>query len=242
MGVNLSIPPSLTRLTVSFGSYLLTYDPFAFHAYLETIIASNSVSAAGNARQNQSPWLLTDAAHVIFSSAKRRCYTITELAPDQKRGTSTIPGNDFDDEEDWALLDELEGGASNNTNSSKSKRPEWLPKGMEPVYEEQPKWNLLADILREIEDEIMRQESISTCKPCFLRCMGTPYFADLQYSSEEAKHCARNDVIQSNCNSCLRLFVVTRPGSRTWLSRAEDVGTEIQVISVVEGEHGGWGK
>lgn len=147
--------------------YLLTYDPLAFHSYLETIIASNSISAAGNARHNQSPWLLTDAAHIIFSSAKRRCYTL-----DQTPSTASPQPrveDELDDEEGWNALNEMEFGRVNETDSirgakgkGKEKRPRWLPKGMEPVLEELPKWNLLADVLKEIEDEIMRQESLSS--------------------------------------------------------------------------------
>ena len=36
---------------------------------------------------------------------------------------------------------------------------------MDPVLEELPKWNLLADVLKEIEEEMMRQESLSGFRP-----------------------------------------------------------------------------
>ncbi|THH13224.1 hypothetical protein EW146_g6966 [Bondarzewia mesenterica] len=138
-------------------TYLLTYDALAFHAYLETIIASNSVSSSGAARQNHSPWLLTDAAHIIFQSAKRRCYNLSApVAP---------PVIDLaDDDEAWDALDEAEGRMISkenraDTDAEKRRCPKWLPDGMDPVLEELPKWSLLADVLKEIEEEIMRQES-----------------------------------------------------------------------------------
>jgi DNA excision repair protein ERCC-4 len=75
--------------------YLLTYDALAFHAYLETLIAANSVSVSGGPKVNHSPWMLTDAANIIFKEAKRRCYTLS--APISKGGSPSalwvIPSN-----------------------------------------------------------------------------------------------------------------------------------------------------
>ncbi|KAI0056711.1 hypothetical protein BV25DRAFT_1976751 [Artomyces pyxidatus] len=144
-------------------AYLLTYDALAFHAYLETIITSNSTSASGNARQNHSPWLLTDAAHIIFQVAKSRCYT---LDPSSSSRPAPAPQEvlDIDDEDAWEALAEAEGRHINKKGKEKEtakKRPAWLPHGMEPVLEELPKWGLLAEILKEIEEEMMRQESLA---------------------------------------------------------------------------------
>lgn len=137
-------------------SYLLSYDPLGFYSYLETLIASNTTTATGNARQNQSPWMLTDAANTVFQTAKRRCYTLSKTNAD--RPSAVI--DPTDDEDAWDVLDELEGsGKRQSTKSSKS----WIPEGMDPVLEELPKWDLLADVLHEIEEEIMRQESLSSC-------------------------------------------------------------------------------
>jgi DNA excision repair protein ERCC-4 len=44
----------------------------------------------------------------------------------------------------------------------KEEKKPWVPDNMSPVLEELPKWDLLADILQEIEEEIMRQEAVST--------------------------------------------------------------------------------
>ncbi|KXN82152.1 DNA repair protein rad16 [Leucoagaricus sp. SymC.cos] len=100
--------------------YLLSYDSLSFHAYLETILESNTLSASGTVRVHQSPWLLTDAANMIFEVAKRRCFTLTALSKEK------------------AII---------------------LPPNIQPMLEEQPKWDLLSDILLEIESETIRFQS-----------------------------------------------------------------------------------
>lgn len=102
--------------------------------------------------------MLTDAANIIFQTAKRRCYTLSRTNAD--RPSKAI--DPVDDEDAWDALDDMDG---------RGKRPlarppkKWVPDGMDPVLEELPKWDLLADILHEIEEEIMRQESVSSCEP-----------------------------------------------------------------------------
>lgn len=139
-------------------SYLLTYDALGFHAYLETLVASNTTTVAGTARQNQSPWMLTDAANTIFQTAKRRCYTLSRINADRQSGEIDL----MDDEDAWDALDEIEGRGIQPP--AKLQKP-WIPDGMDPVLEELPKWDLLADVLHEVEEEIMRQESLSSCEP-----------------------------------------------------------------------------
>jgi DNA excision repair protein ERCC-4 len=136
-------------------SYLLSYDALAFHAYLETVVQANTISATGASRVNQSPWLLTEAADTIFRVAKRRCFTITTLSTEK-----IIPVIDVDDEEEaWAALDELDTAHRTNKSKEKDIRPTWLPKSVQPTLEEQPKWDLLSDILLEIETETIRFQS-----------------------------------------------------------------------------------
>ncbi|KAG6830412.1 hypothetical protein H0H87_008195 [Tephrocybe sp. NHM501043] len=137
--------------------YLLTYDALHFHAYLETLIASNTTTHSGAAKQHQSPWLLTDAAHIIFQVAKRRCYMLSvESKAQLPRVVDAV-----DDDDAWAALDEVEFSAPIGADaSSREARPSWIPRGMEPVLEELPKWSLLADILQEAEEEVLRQESM----------------------------------------------------------------------------------
>jgi DNA excision repair protein ERCC-4 len=104
----------------------------------------------GRTRQHKSPWLFTDAANVIFTSAKKRCYIQTAPKP----GQSANKPIDIDagDEDEWDALDEVEGLSGRARRQKK-----WIPDNIEPVFEEQPKWGLLADILLEIEDEMIKR-------------------------------------------------------------------------------------
>ena len=82
----------------------------------------------------------------------------------QKSGAAIdLTTYDIDDEDAWNVLDELEGNVSVKKSPSPTKK-KWLPDGMEPVLEELPKWNLLADILQEIEEEMTRRAG--TLDPC----------------------------------------------------------------------------
>lgn len=123
--------------------YLLTYDPLQFHSFCETLIASNGISASGGAK---SQWMLTDAANIIFSVAKRRCFT-----------SSVAVAPQLDDDDDaWQVLDEIQGEKPATTANDYC--PKWIPRGMDPVLEELPKWSLLAEVLEEIEGEIVKIE------------------------------------------------------------------------------------
>lgn len=130
-------------------SLLLTEDAFAFQQYLEGLIDANTTNEAGNARHNQSPWMLTEAANVIFQYAKRRCYTIAQKT--KTPASASVEEN----EDEWDAIRELEGVASSR---SRAKRDEW-PEGMQPVLEELPKWSLVAAALQEIEEEMIRRET-----------------------------------------------------------------------------------
>ena len=124
-------------------SFLLSYDALALHTYLESIIHSNTVTEKGVRRLNQSPWLFLEAADVMIKAAKRRCYITTA---DFKVGPSAY---EFDpDEEDWNAYNDAHGIQPDK---------KWLPKGMEPVLEELPKWPLLVAVLQEIEETILAQ-------------------------------------------------------------------------------------
>ncbi|KAL4069136.1 hypothetical protein J3A83DRAFT_4096140 [Scleroderma citrinum] len=137
-------------------TYLLTYDALAFHAYLETLIASNTTTYSGSARQNQSPWMLTDAANIIFQTAKRRCYTLSKKLADQPSNLDNL-----DDQDAWDVLDEMEGRAK---QPAATLPKAWIPDEMDPVLEELPKWELLSDVLQEIEEETLRQESLTSTR------------------------------------------------------------------------------
>ncbi|KAJ7176197.1 hypothetical protein C8R43DRAFT_1057490 [Mycena crocata] len=155
------IGPKTKQLVTDLGilrrllSYLLTYDPLQFHAYLETLIATATVTIMG-VKQAKSPWMMSDAAHIIFEVAKRRCYTISSTA---KLSAGLPPQqNPDDDDEEWAAMDEVTGQVGDGTE--RERRPRWLPEGLDPVLEELPKWSLLAEILQEAEEEILKMESL----------------------------------------------------------------------------------
>lgn len=107
---------------------------------METIIASNSTTASGKPNPDRSPWLSSDAAHIIFQSARRRCFLSAKVAP---------PVDSARDDA-WEVLDEVNG------THGKATKPRWLPENITPVLEEPPKWEYLAETLLEIEDLIMR--------------------------------------------------------------------------------------
>lgn len=135
---------------MTYRRLLLTEDALAFQQYLEGLIDANTTNEAGNAKHNQSPWMLTEAANVIFQYAKRRCFTIAQKS-------KTAPVQQADEHEDeWEALRELEGGAATN-------KSEW-PEGMQPVLEELPKWSLVAAALLEIEEEMIRRETKLTAR------------------------------------------------------------------------------
>jgi DNA excision repair protein ERCC-4 len=113
--------------------------------------------------------MLTDVANIIFQSSQLRCFTISSAV-------KKAPVIDLTEDDDaWAALDEAEGitrvdkGKGKEINST----PSWLPDGLEPVLEELPKWQLLSDILREAEGEIINQENMkkpTTSCECSSHC------------------------------------------------------------------------
>ena len=121
-------------------SYLLSYDPIGFQAYVETIIASNSTTVSGKPNHDRSAWLSSDAAHIIFQSARRRCFLSSKTV------LSAVSAR----EDAWEVLDDING------TRGKEKKPDWLPENITPVLEELPKWEYLVETLLEIEDLVMR--------------------------------------------------------------------------------------
>jgi len=69
-----------------------------------------------------------------------------------------------DDEDAWDALDEAEGRVGGK-GKEKDQKPTWVPDGMDPVLEELPKWNLLSEIILEIEEEIIRQQMVMRKPP-----------------------------------------------------------------------------
>lgn len=133
--------------------------------------------------------MLTDAANVIFQTAKRRCYTLSKKLADQPSNVDNI----LDDQDAWDALDEVEG---------RVKRPKaWIPDGMDPVLEELPKWELLSDVLQEIEEETLRQESIASV--CFVIVFRPQSSSDVR--CQRFQHGVSNDFIFPIICSCQRV-------------------------------------
>ncbi|KAJ2933241.1 hypothetical protein H1R20_g3808, partial [Candolleomyces eurysporus] len=73
-----------------------------------------------------------------------------------------------DDEDAWDALNEAEGIQIDKKGKGKEKkdrRPEWLPTGLDPILEELPKWDLLTQVLDEIEEEIVKLEMMKKSGP-----------------------------------------------------------------------------
>lgn len=75
---------------------------------METILAANA-PPPGTTRQTQSPWLFLDAAHTIFSLAKRRVYT-GDVGRGKDRDGGEIPAGlipRLEEQPKWAVLAEV---------------------------------------------------------------------------------------------------------------------------------------
>ncbi|KAJ4473855.1 hypothetical protein J3R30DRAFT_3684817 [Lentinula aciculospora] len=146
--------------------YLLVYDPLQFHSFCQSLVEA-ATSNNPESGPGKSQWMLTDAANIVFQAAKRRCFVDV---PVQDQSDEEVIDLD-DDDEAWDAVFELEGRPSEirqSTDKNKGKtgkRPKWLPKEIHPVLEELPKWSLLAEILQEIEGEIVRMESTISSRP-----------------------------------------------------------------------------
>jgi len=150
-------------------SYLLAFDCITFYRFLETILVANSPkeSAAG-LRHNESPWLFTSAADTIFSVAKNRVYLKqnSSTATDSN-AISILPGDPTEEEEEaMREIEEITVNAAQGSgyglNLAADTSWDWLPKDIEPVLENQPKWQLLKDVLKEIEENLYQAAESET--------------------------------------------------------------------------------
>ncbi|KAL1915153.1 uncharacterized protein VTP21DRAFT_7634 [Calcarisporiella thermophila] len=90
-------------------THLLSYDCVTFNSLLETILASNIPSSTGT-RWNHSPWLLTDAANVIFSEAKNRLYIKDPSINDSDGNSIEFPPDIMpvlEEQPKWKLLSDV---------------------------------------------------------------------------------------------------------------------------------------
>lgn len=148
-------------------NYLVSYDCISFQQYLDTLRASQNKYASGAEYQNQSPWFFMDAANVLFDQAKARVYVgqieseqqraereeLERQEEQQRRTAAAQTAYEVDSDEEEAAGFAAQRPPPPPPRKSR-RRPHWLPHGLEPVLEEQPKWHLLRDVLDEIEQEI----------------------------------------------------------------------------------------
>jgi DNA excision repair protein ERCC-4 len=160
---------------------LLDYDCVSFNRFLETILSANTINqVTGQARVNQSPWLLTTAASTIFAVARDRVYIQHKIdkpaLPKGKDLSSSVTIEEGEDEIDPAeaeaesVFDAMMAAATEESRinapiseeqmielerkAEEAEKRRGLPPGAEPILEEQPKWALLAAVLDEIENEL----------------------------------------------------------------------------------------
>jgi DNA excision repair protein ERCC-4 len=99
-----------------------------------------------------------DAANIIFTSAKRRCYVGSDPGkkdpsnPNNRENPLVLESDTDEDDDELDALYEAEGLRG---RQRRKRRKKWLPDNIDPILEELPKWQLLQDILVEIEREII---------------------------------------------------------------------------------------
>jgi len=123
---------------------LLTADPIDLLEYIENIIGSYSKKADDpNPLQylERPAWLESDHGATLIAVSKARCFKVQPKQPQHKglapTGENTLSASKVD------------------KNAHADDQPWWLPRGMIPVWEEPGKWGVLAEILLEIEQEII---------------------------------------------------------------------------------------
>ncbi|KAI9599649.1 hypothetical protein BDF19DRAFT_429396 [Syncephalis fuscata] len=84
--------------------YLISYDCVAFNAYLDTLLASQQPVSAGAFPQPPSPWMMMDAASVLFNASRERVYRHQDGALSITRRLAAISDTDQYQLPKWALL------------------------------------------------------------------------------------------------------------------------------------------
>ncbi|KAJ1972663.1 DNA repair protein RAD16 [Dimargaris verticillata] len=104
-------------------TYMVDYDCVTFYEFLETLMASNTT--ATHASSTPSPWLMTDAADVLFQTARnrvyRRCDTLTEDQTQQLAHAGLPPRilPVLEEQPKWLLLRQILDEVHNDRNGVK---------------------------------------------------------------------------------------------------------------------------
>lgn len=163
-------------------TYLLALDCVGFNQYLETVISSNGGGTLGSVKAHPSPWLYLPAAERIIQASRKRVYlkesevpkvSPPTEAPDASNGANDeeywkdFEPNAEEEEEALRLMEAYDAGAdlpqpANGASSSARMAPppaapakKWYEDlHIKPILEEQPKWELLSQVLDEIEQDL----------------------------------------------------------------------------------------
>ncbi|KAJ3123807.1 hypothetical protein HK100_011478 [Physocladia obscura] len=143
--------------------YLTIYDPVAFYSFLESIRAANTLSPLQMTHSNStiSPWLMYDAADVVFSTAKSRVFR-TVVEPE--RSTAAQKNTER---------------FGNLINSSDESNRQQIPAGVEILGEELPKWRVIRDLVSEIEAAKEKNNQITPSGPTLIMVHGERTCAQL---------------------------------------------------------------
>lgn len=125
------------RTLRTLATYLLRFDPVTYLAYLDNLRVTEGI---------KSVWLFHSAAHAIFESAKARVYQWQKVSITNDHTGSIGVGKG---KKRPRQQNKIEIGVGSNSGSGGKGRGE----GVLPVLEQPPKWHLLCEVVREIQEE-----------------------------------------------------------------------------------------
>lgn len=79
------------------------------------------------------------------------------------------------------------GGRASKEGGQKKQRIKWMPPGVEPVLEEQPKWLVLSEVLEEIEQQMMTADVHPCALSLFASSASLLWVADALCHSQTAQ-------------------------------------------------------
>ena len=152
--------------------HLIDYDCVTFHRFLLAVRETASQGFNdGNFYKQPSPWLMTDAADVIFAAARARVYKVPRKRPASTSSKSERGGKrkcgDGSTVYSRAIAAAVERQEATETQSTSFSRI--------PVLEENPKWGLLKEVIDEIlELDDQRIESLKGKKKTLPKFLEAP--------------------------------------------------------------------
>lgn len=113
---------------------LLQFDAVTFLQYLENVRAVEG---------GRSTWMFHSAAHIVFAEARRRVYRVAYAGDKRKRSSAEgSPPTTQEQAPEHALSEQAAQPTS----------PPGAAAGIEPVLEPLPKWQLLLEVMEEIQE------------------------------------------------------------------------------------------